>query len=76
MKKMTLNDLKSLFPAYEPNRYKPEKATKKGVVHNHRPTYKPPKADRTPAQWKEMRRKMTPKQWAAYVHDNIKWFYS
>jgi len=61
-KKMSLDDLKSLFPAYEPNKYKPERATKKGFKHNHKPTWKPPKADLTPAQWKEMRRK-NPKAW-------------
>lgn len=32
-------------------------ATKKGHKHQHRPTYKPPKSDMSPAEWKRMMRK-------------------
>ena len=59
MKKMTLDDLKNLFPKYEPNKYKPEKATKRGYKHTHRPTWLPPKQKISPAEWKRRRRKAT-----------------
>ena len=50
-KKMSLNDLKSLFGSYEPHAFKPSRATNKGFAHKHQPAYKPPKADMTPAKW-------------------------
>jgi len=55
-KKISFEYLKSLFPRYEPLGHKPEKATKKGYVHNHRPTWKPPKPSMSPAEWKRRRR--------------------
>jgi len=30
--------------------------TKKGYIHKHQPTYKPPKAELSPANWKRMMR--------------------
>jgi len=57
-KKMSLQDLKDLWPAYEPGHVgiDPRDATKKGFPHKHNPTYKPPKSALTPAQWSRMRR--------------------
>ena len=53
---MSLNYIKSLFPDYQPGKYHPRKATQRGFVHKINPTYKPPRADITPAQWHRARR--------------------
>jgi len=59
MKKMTLDDLKNLFPAYDPTgRREITRATKKGFKHQHKPTWLPPKSKLTPAEWKRRRRKL------------------
>lgn len=55
-KKMSLQDLKDLYPAYEPQKFQPSGATRRGFVHAHKPTWKPPKSKLTPAQWHRMKR--------------------
>lgn len=57
--RMSLDELKALWPPYEPHAFRPIKATRKGFVHKHRPTWKwkPKKAKMSPAKWKWMRRK-------------------
>ena len=56
--KMTLQDLKDLYPGYDPTagRYHPIKATQRGFVHKHNQKRKPEKSALTPAQWGRMRR--------------------
>jgi hypothetical protein len=55
-KKMSLQDLKDLYPAYDPHKFKPSRATNKGFVHKVNPTWKPLKSALTPAQWHRAQR--------------------
>lgn len=58
MNKMTLIDLKGLFPPYMGMKGgNASSATRKGYKHNHKPTWKPAKPDQTPAQWKRANHK-------------------
>jgi hypothetical protein len=56
-KKMSLADLKDLYPIYSPGKALPAKATKKGFSHKVNPTYKPPAASLTPKEWHKAQRK-------------------
>jgi hypothetical protein len=61
-KKMSLQDLKDLYPSYDPYGHAPTKATQKGFAHKHNPTWMPPKSKLTPAQWARERRKQRAKK--------------
>jgi hypothetical protein len=54
---MTKEDLVKLFPGYDPSGHAPSKATQKGFAHQHKPTWKPPKAKMSPAEWGRMQRR-------------------
>lgn len=57
-KKMSRQDLIDLFPAYDPQGFKPSRATNKGFAHKVNPAYKAPKAKISPAEWKRAGRKV------------------
>jgi hypothetical protein len=59
--KMSLVDLKKLFPSETGGKYHPLKATKPNYAHVHNPAYKPPKSKITPKVWEEQQ-KMLKKQ--------------
>ena len=54
---MSLKDLAALYPAYDPSGHAPSKATQKGFQHHHNPTWMPPKAKMSPAEWGRLQRK-------------------
>jgi hypothetical protein len=64
--KMTLQDFKSEFAMIPPPHYispdglYPERdKTRRQARHNHKPTWKPAKANMSPAEWKRIRRAKT-----------------
>lgn len=68
--KMSYDDLKNLFPRYEPHKFVPAKATKKGYPHKHKPTFKPVRPDVSPAKFRRQSKaahKKTHKSKVSYV---------
>jgi len=55
--KPNVTDLINLFPLPDMGVPVTRKKTKRSATHTVNPTYKPPKADMSPAEWKRMMRK-------------------